>query len=100
MWENGLPTPLVFLVLTRIKVLARELGRKEEELVVYAIKRVAAGAHVPTPRFFEPAKRPDDRADFCMDCSFLPSASTRYSFLKLNGVGRALWAYSGEGSAQ
>ena len=30
----------------------------------YAMKRVAAGAHLPTPWFFEPAKRPDDRADY------------------------------------
>ena len=29
-----------------------------------------------------------------------PSASTRYSFLQLCGLGRALWANSGEGSAQ
>ena len=26
------------------------------------MKRVAAGAHLPTPWFFEPAKRPDDTA--------------------------------------
>ena len=37
-----------------------------------AMKRVAAGAHLPTRWFFEPAKRPDDRADYCLDCSFLP----------------------------
>ena len=36
------------------------------------MKRVAAGAHLPTPWLFEPAKRPDDRADYCLDCSFLP----------------------------
>ena len=28
-----------------------------------AMKRVAAGAHLPTPWLFQPAKRPDDRAD-------------------------------------
>ena len=28
----------------------------------YAMKRVAAGAHLPTPWPFEPVKRPDDRA--------------------------------------
>ena len=32
----------------------------------YAMKRVAAGAHLPTPTC------PDDRADYCLDCSFLP----------------------------
>ena len=36
------------------------------------LKRVAAGAHIPPPWLFEPAKRPDDRADFCLNCSFLP----------------------------
>ena len=30
------------------------------------MKRVAAGAHFPTPRLFEPAKRPDDRTDYCL----------------------------------
>ena len=33
------------------------------------MKRVAAGAHLPTPWLFEAAKRPDDRADYCLDCS-------------------------------
>ena len=33
------------------------------------MKRVAASAHLPA--FFEPAKRPDDRADYCLDYSFL-----------------------------
>ena len=47
------------------------------------MRRVAAGAHLPTPWLFEPAKRPDDRADYCLDCSFSPSESTRYSFLHL-----------------
>ena len=42
------------------------------KLGTYAMKRVAAGAHLPTPWLFEPAKRPDDRADYCLDCSFLP----------------------------
>ena len=65
------------------------------------MKRVAAGTHLPSPWLFEPAKRPDDTADYCLDCSFSSSsANTRYSFLRLNGVGRALWANSGDGSAQ
>ena len=63
------------------------------------MKRVAAGAHLPTLRLFEPAEHPNDRADYCLDCSFRPSASTRYSFLHLSGVGRALWKNSVEGSA-
>ena len=59
------------------------------------MKRVAAGAHLPTPWFFESAKRPHDRADYCLDCSFLPQWERG-----LSGVGRALWANSGDGSAQ
>ena len=47
--------------------------RKEKgKLRANSMKRVAAGAHLPTPWLFEPAKRPDDRADYCLDCSFLP----------------------------
>ena len=65
------------------------------------MERVAAGAHLPTPRFFELAKRPDDKADYCLDCSSLPQCKhlgTRFS--NKSGVGRALWANSGDGSAQ
>ena len=40
--------------------------------VSYAMKRVAAGAHLPTPWHFEPAEREDDRADYCLGRSFLP----------------------------
>ena len=36
-----------------------------------AMNRVAAGAHLSTPWLFEPAKRSDNRADYCLDCSFL-----------------------------
>ena len=36
------------------------------------MKRVAAGAHLPTPWLFEPEKRADDRVDYCLDSSFLP----------------------------
>ena len=46
-------------------------GRKKGKLGTYAMKRVAAGAHLPKPWLFEPAKRPDDRADYCLGCSFL-----------------------------
>ena len=30
------------------------------------------GRSSPDPWLFEPAKRPDDRADYTLDCSFLP----------------------------
>ena len=36
------------------------------------MKRVAAGAHLPTLWLFEPAKRLDGGVDYCLDCSFLP----------------------------
>ena len=40
--------------------------RKIGKLKAYAKQRVAEGAHPPTPRFFEPAKSTDDRADYCL----------------------------------
>ena len=36
-----------------------------------SMKRVAAGAYLSNSWLFEPAKRPDDRADYWLDCSFL-----------------------------
>ena len=49
-----------------------KVGKGKRKLGANAMKRVAAGAHLPTPWLFESAKRPDDRADYCLDCSFLP----------------------------
>ena len=37
---------------------------KKEKLEANAMKRIAAGAHLPTLWLFEPAKRPDDTADY------------------------------------
>ena len=48
--------------LVYISVQMRE--RKKWKLGTYAMKRLAAGAHLPTPRFFESVKRPDDIADY------------------------------------
>ena len=45
----------------------------------YAMKRVAAGALFPNPLHFDPAKRSDDRADYCLDCSFLSLCKHRVS---------------------
>ena len=42
---------------------------EKERLGANAMKRIAAGAHLQ--KFFEPKNRPDDRADYCLDCSFL-----------------------------
>ena len=73
---------------------------RKRKLAANAMKRAAASAHLPTPWLFESAKRPDDRTDYCLDCSSSPSASTGYSFLHMSGMGRALRANSGEDSAQ
>ena len=35
------------------------------------MKRIAAGAHLLSPWLFEPAKRPDNRAYYCLGSSFL-----------------------------
>ena len=45
---------------------------KGGKLEAYAMKRVATGVHLPTPWLLEPAKRQDDRADYCLDCNFFP----------------------------
>ena len=37
-----------------------------------AMKRVAAGAHLPTPWHFKPAKRPDGRAKLLLGLQFPP----------------------------
>ena len=42
-------------------------GKEKGKLGAYAMKRAAEGAHLPTPWLFEPPKRPDDRADYCLD---------------------------------
>ena len=65
-----------------------------------AMKRVVAGSHIPTTWLFEPTERPDDRDDYCLDCSFLPQCKGQIPVFTLSGVRRALWANSGEGSAQ
>ena len=36
------------------------------------MERVDTGAHLPTSWLFELAKRPDDKVDYFLDCSFLP----------------------------
>ena len=51
------------------------------------MKGVAAGAHLPTPWLFEPAKRPDDRADYCLDCSFLLQWKHRIVVFRLEWSG-------------
>ena len=40
-------------------------------LGAYAMKRIAAIAHLPTSWLLEPVKRPDDTAHYCPDGIFL-----------------------------
>ena len=47
--------------------LNRRRKRKKGMFWANAMKRVVVGAHLLTPWIFEPAKRPDDRADYCLD---------------------------------
>ena len=44
-------------------------GKSKGKLGANAMKRVAAGDHFPIPwlGIFEPAKRPDDRVDYCLN---------------------------------
>ena len=50
------------------------------------MKRVAAGAHLPIPWLFEPAKRPDDRADYYLGC-LLPIARKIKLLSPLSAIG-------------
>ena len=60
---------------------------RKGKLRVNAMKRVAAEAHLPTPWLFEPVKRPDDRANYCLDCSFLPQCKHRVLVFTLEWSG-------------
>ena len=55
-----------------------EVIQEKEKLGAYGMKRVDACAHLPTACLFEPAKRQDDRADYCLGCSFLPRNTNEY----------------------
>ena len=57
-----------------------ENRKKDGKLQANAIKRVAAGAYLPTLWLFEPAKRPDDRADTAWTAVSFPSANAGTGF--------------------
>ena len=61
---------LILLTMKQSNLLTIEQSKRK--LGAHAMKRIAAGAHLSTPWLFESAKRPDNRADYCLDCSFLP----------------------------
>ena len=46
--------------------------KKNGSFTGYAMKRVALPLQAQKAWLFEPAKRPDDTADHCLDCSFPP----------------------------
>ena len=72
---------------------------KKEKLGTHAIKSIAVGNHFLTPWLFKPVKHPDIRAAY-KRIAGSPSASTRYSFLCLNGVGHTLMGEQWWSSAQ
>ena len=55
------------------------------KLGAYAMKRVTAGAHLPRPWLFEPAKLPDDRPNF---------GATEFSDLSENSGPVRIFSYS------
>ena len=65
-------TEIVVMLLSALECKRGSSEERKGKLGANAMKRVAAGAHLPTPWLFEPVKRPNDRADYCMDCSSLP----------------------------
>ena len=64
------------------------------------MKRVAAGAHLPTPWLLSLRNAQTLKPTTARTAVSSSSARARYSFLQLSRLGRALWANSGEGSAQ
>ena len=94
-----------------ISVLVDGVGNHRERKVklgVYAMKRVAAGAHLLISfrclrfRFRFSSMRNAQTIEPTTVCTVVSStnASTRYKFVHLSGVRRAIWANSGEDSAQ
>ena len=61
-----------------------DLGGRKGKLGAYAMKRVAAGADLPTPWLFEPAKPPTIQPITAGSADSSPRASTRYSFSNLS----------------
>ena len=69
---------------------------KQGKLGSSAIKRVAVGAHLSTPWLFEPRRE----SRLLPGLQFPPQVEAPGTRFYTSGVGRALWANSGEGSAQ
>ena len=69
------------------------IKKEKRKLASYAIKRVATNAHLG---FLSLRNAQTIEPTTARTADSFPSASTRYSFLHLSGVGRALWANRGE----
>ena len=48
---------------------------------------VTAGAHLACAWLFEPAKRPNDRADYCLYSSFLPKCKRQIFVFTVDWIG-------------
>ena len=58
---------------------------KEGKLRAYTMKRVAAGAHFQTLWLFEPAKRPDERADSALNVESVAKCCKMWQFVAKRG---------------
>ena len=55
------------------------------------MKRVDAGAHLPTPWLFQPAKRSDDRADYCLGPQYNSSTFCEHSLIKFKNKNTSMY---------
>ena len=76
------------------------LTNMERKLGAYAMKRVAAGSHLPTPWFLSLPNAQTIEPTSAWPAVSTTSAIARYSFSRLSGLWRILWANSCEDSAK
>ena len=81
---------------------ANQARNKSDDIFGERNGNLGANAHFrssPDCLAFEPVKRPDNTADYCLGCSF-PNANTRYSFLQLSGLRHAFKPRLGANSSE
>ena len=61
---------------TPLRVKRKVEKERKRKVGGYAMKRVAAVSHHLTSCFFEPAKRPEDRVDYCRCCRYVMKYDT------------------------
>ena len=76
------------------------LEKKRGKLGAYAMKRVGAGVHLRTLWLCEPAKRPNDWVDICLDCSFLRQCKHQVHVFTVEWTWARPGCEHGEGSPQ